>query len=298
MKSVKRLFLFLLVFALLASAFMAFPAGAHDIPVDDYNTVYMAVKDFGVITIDLYPEQAPITVANFKDLVWHDFYDGLTFHRIIESFMIQGGDPQGTGMGGSDENIKGEFSYNNVDTGLKHVAGTISMARQGHPDEGYVNPDAIPFEEREPYYNSASSQFFIVTQTSASNSMSLDGKYAAFGQVTEGMDIVHAIAAVETDANQRPIKPVTITAITFDKAEAEASLNAATSSKAGPSLTWLWITLGTVGACGAIALFILLPVLSDQKREKQAIAEREEKRKAAKEAAAAAAKKKYKKRKK
>jgi len=286
MKKVKRIFTLMLVFTLLLSLLAATPAKAHEIPVDEYNTVYMAVRDYGIITIELYPEAAPITVANFKDLVWHDFYDGLTFHRIIESFMIQGGDPQGTGMGGSDKKIKGEFSLNGVETGLKHVAGTISMARSGHPDEGYVSPDSIPFEEREPYYNSASSQFFIVTQTSASNTMSLDGKYAAFGQVKEGLDIVQKIAAVETDAtNNRPIKPVTIAAITFDKAEAEAKLATTSGDTTNRSLTWLWCTLAGVAIVAAILLFIFIPTIKEKRAEKAFLAAQEEKRKAAREAA-------------
>ena len=224
MKKAKRLLSLVLVFSLLLALLVAIPAKAHEIPEDEYNTVYLAVRDYGVITIELYPNEAPITVANFKDLVWHNFYDGLTFHRIIEDFMIQGGDPLGTGTGGSSNKIKGEFSLNNVETGLKHVAGTISMARSGHPYEAYVGPDAIPFEEREPYYNSASSQFFIVTQTSTDNTARLDGKYAAFGQVIEGMDVVLAIAGVDTGTRDMPLTPIEIAVATFDKAEAEAAL--------------------------------------------------------------------------
>ena len=130
----------------------------------------ITVKDYGVIRVALDRAAAPITVDNFVHLANEGFYDGLTFHRIISGFMIQGGDPTGTGMGGSDNEIKGEFAQNGVDNPLSHVRGTISMARSSLPD-------------------SASSQFFIVHD----DSTFLDGQYAAFGQVTEGMDVVDAI---------------------------------------------------------------------------------------------------------
>ena len=130
------------------------------------------VRDFGDITVELNKEAAPITVENFVALAKEGFYDGLTFHRIIANFMIQGGDPKGTGMGGSGKNIKGEFRSNGVDNPLKHNRGVISMARSMMP-------------------NSASSQFFIVV----ADSPFLDGDYAAFGRVTEGQDIVDKIAA-------------------------------------------------------------------------------------------------------
>ena len=194
--------------------------------VPDEDIIYMAVKGYGIVTIGLYAKQAPITVANFKRLASEGFYDGLTFHRVIESFMIQGGCPLGNGMGDSGTDITGEFSMNQINTGLKHVEGTISMARSGHPYEayhnaGYVN---IPYEQRAPYYNSASSQFFIVTETSANNSYSLDGNYAAFGRVLKGMDIVKAIAAVSTNENDKPVKTVTIATITSDLAAAKAAI--------------------------------------------------------------------------
>ena len=133
------------------------------------------VKDYGTITVELYPDIAPITVANFKKLINEKFYDGLTFHRIISGFMIQGGDPLGNGTGGSDENIKGEFANNGVSNNLSHTRGVISMARSQD-------------------MNSASSQFFIVHQ----DSTYLDGQYAAFGKVTEGIEVVDAIAANTT----------------------------------------------------------------------------------------------------
>ena len=130
------------------------------------------VEDYGTISLELDADTAPITVTNFVNLAKDGFYDGLTFHRIIDGFMIQGGDPLGNGTGGSDETIKGEFSDNGVENDISHVRGTISMARSSDPD-------------------SASSQFFIVHQ----DSTYLDGQYAAFGHVTDGMDVVDAICA-------------------------------------------------------------------------------------------------------
>ena len=129
------------------------------------------VKDYGVIKVELTADEAPITVTNFVKLAKDGFYDGLTFHRIINGFMIQGGDPEGNGTGGSDETIKGEFSANGVDNVLKHTRGAISMARSQD-------------------YDSASSQFFIMHETNDS----LDGQYAVFGYVYEGMDVVDKIA--------------------------------------------------------------------------------------------------------
>lgn len=130
----------------------------------------IVVKDYGTIKVELDADTAPITVTNFVQLARDGFYDGLTFHRIIDGFMIQGGDPNGNGTGGSDTKIKGEFSSNGVENDISHVRGVISMARSTDK-------------------NSASSQFFIVQQ----DSTYLDGDYAAFGQVTEGMDVVDAI---------------------------------------------------------------------------------------------------------
>ena len=129
------------------------------------------VKDYGVIKVELNADEAPITVTNFVKLAKDGFYDGLTFHRIIDGFMIQGGDPEGNSTGGSDKTIKGEFSENGVNNVLKHTRGAISMARSQD-------------------YDSASSQFFIMHETNAS----LDGQYAAFGYVYEGMDVVDKIA--------------------------------------------------------------------------------------------------------
>ena len=137
-------------------------AGKHHIEIQ--------VKDYGTIKAELDGDTAPITVANFLKLAESGFYDGLTFHRIIDGFMIQGGDPKGNGTGGADETIKGEFSQNGVENKFSHVRGTLSMARSQDMD-------------------SASSQFFIVQ----SDCTSLDGQYAAFGTVTEGMDLVDKI---------------------------------------------------------------------------------------------------------
>ncbi len=133
------------------------------------------------IELELYPEHAPITVKNFEKLVGEGFYDGLTFHRVIRGFMIQGGDPLGTGMGGSDDKIKGEFRSNGVNNPIKHTRGVLSMARSMNP-------------------NSASSQFFIMH----ADAPHLDGQYAAFGKVVSGMDVVDEIASYPTDFSDRP----------------------------------------------------------------------------------------------
>ena len=142
--------------------------------------VEITVKDYGTISVELDADAAPISVTNFVKLAEEGFYDGLTFHRIIDGFMIQGGDPLGTGMGGSDETIKGEFSANGVENNLSHTRGAISMARAQN-------------------YDSASSQFFIVHE----DSTFLDGQYACFGYVTEGIEVVDAIceAVPVTDNN-------------------------------------------------------------------------------------------------
>ncbi len=134
--------------------------------------VEITVKEYGVIALELDGDTAPKTVANFVKLVKEKFYDGLTFHRIIDGFMIQGGDPLGTGTGGSDETIEGEFAQNGISNSISHQRGVISMARNGYD------------------MNSASSQFFIVQK----DSTYLDGEYAAFGKVTSGMEVVDAIA--------------------------------------------------------------------------------------------------------
>ena len=146
--------------------------------------VKIEMENGGVITLELYPETAPITVANFEKLVKEGFYDGLIFHRVIPGFMIQGGDPLGEGYGGSDEKIKGEFASNGVKNDLHHTRGVISMARSMDK-------------------NSASSQFFIMHQ----DAPHLDGSYAAFGKVVDGMDAVDEIADTEVDWNDKPTTP-------------------------------------------------------------------------------------------
>lgn len=155
--------------------------------------VTITMQDGGVIKLELYPDKAPITVENFTKLAKEGFYDGLIFHRVISGFMIQGGDPEGTGFGGSDKTIKGEFSDNGVKNDISHKRGVISMARSQK-------------------YDSASSQFFICH----ADATFLDGQYAAFGKVVEGMDVVDRIAAIDTDANDRPLVDQVIESITVD----------------------------------------------------------------------------------
>ena len=158
----------LAVFALCWSFFAKPQPGA---PIGIYHAE-IVVQDYGTIRVELDGDTAPITVANFMKLAEDGFYDGLTFHRIMKGFMIQGGDPRKNGTGGSDEKIAGEFAANGYENNISHLRGTISMARAKD-------------------YNSASSQFFIVHDDSAARS--LDGLYAAFGRVTEGMEVVDAI---------------------------------------------------------------------------------------------------------
>ena len=142
------------------------------------------MEDGGVITLELYPEVAPISVNNFISLANKGFYDGLIFHRVISGFMIQGGDPQGSGMGGPGYSIKGEFAGNGVKNDLSHARGVLSMARAQNP-------------------NSAGSQFFIMH----ADGPFLDGQYAAFGKVVEGIEVVDRIAAVKTDFMDKPKDP-------------------------------------------------------------------------------------------
>ena len=175
----KKLILALLALACLGTAFAA------QAPV---ATIEM--MNGGIITLQLDPDMAPNTAANFIELANSGFYDGLIFHRVIEGFMIQGGDPTGTGMGGPGYAIKGEFTENGFENKLSHTRGVISMARSMNPD-------------------SAGSQFFIMHQ----DGNFLDGQYAAFGIVTDGMDVVDAIAATQTDANDRPVEDQVIKSI-------------------------------------------------------------------------------------
>ncbi len=155
--------------------------------------VTITMEDGSVMKAELYPEIAPNTVNNFISLVKKGFYDGVIFHRVIAGFMIQGGDPDGTGMGGPGYSIKGEFSNNGFKNDLKHTPGVLSMARTMIPD-------------------SAGSQFFIMHK----NSPHLDGEYAAFGKLTEGEDVLEAIATTDVDWNDRPLTPQVMKTVTVE----------------------------------------------------------------------------------
>ena len=169
----------------------------HSEEITDF--VMIEMESGGKIVIRLLPEYAPITVANFQKLVKQGFYDGLIFHRVIEGFMIQGGDPLGTGAGGSGETIKGEFVNNGVANYLGHFRGMVSMARSGNE----AHPELA--------YDTASSQFFICH----ADCSWLNGDYAAFGVVVDGMDTVDAIASVETGTNDRPLVEQKMKKISF-----------------------------------------------------------------------------------
>ena len=155
--------------------------------------VTITMENGDVMKAELYPDIAPNTVNNFISLIKKGFYDGIIFHRVIKGFMIQGGDPQGIGIGGPGYSIKGEFNYNGVENNLKHSRGVLSMARAQHPD-------------------SAGSQFFIMHK----NSPHLDGAYAAFGKIIEGMDIVNKIAETDTDYSDRPLDEQKMKKVTVD----------------------------------------------------------------------------------
>jgi Peptidyl-prolyl cis-trans isomerase (rotamase) - cyclophilin family len=166
--------------------------------VSNYPQVTVEMKDGGRMIIELYPETAPQTVANFVELVQKGFYDGLIFHRVIPGFMIQGGCPQGSGMGGPGYTIKGEFPSNGIKNELLHDRGVISMARSSHPD-------------------SAGSQFFIMV----ARAPHLDGEYAAFGKVLEGMEVADAIVAVPRDFRDRPFEEQIIAKMTVDTGDSQ-----------------------------------------------------------------------------
>ena len=162
---------------------------------EETDYVMLKIKDHGTIVIRLFPKVAPETVKNFKKLVSEKFYDGLIFHRVIETFMIQGGDPEGTGYGGSPEKIFGEFESNGFENNLPHIRGVISMARNGYD------------------MNSASSQFFICHKSE--NCANLNGDYASFGYVVYGIEVVDSVAAVETNSKYKPLTDVVIESIRF-----------------------------------------------------------------------------------
>lgn len=192
----KRVLSLLLCLVLCFSAVVFFAACAKE-KDNGPNYAKISVRDFGDIVVELNPSAAPETVANFRKLVNEKFYDGLTFHRIIKDFMIQGGDPKGNGTGGSGTNIVGEFKANGHNNPISHVRGVISMARASA-------------------YNSASSQFFICH----ADATYLDGQYAAFGRVVAGMDVVDAIANVAVNGSA-PVQKVVMESIRlFDTAEA------------------------------------------------------------------------------
>ncbi|MBP3468338.1 MAG: peptidylprolyl isomerase [Lachnospiraceae bacterium] len=155
--------------------------------------VTITMEDGSIMKAELYPDIAPNTVSNFISLIQKNFYDGLIFHRVIKGFMLQGGDPEGSGMGGPGYSIKGEFSRNGFKNDLKHTPGVLSMARSMMP-------------------NSAGSQFFIMHQTSPH----LDGEYAAFGKVIEGMDVVNRIAECKTNYNDRPLEDQVMKTVTVE----------------------------------------------------------------------------------
>ena len=155
--------------------------------------VTFTMENGDVMKAELYPDVAPNTVNNFISLVKKGFYDGLIFHRVIAGFMIQGGDPEGSGMGGPGYSIKGEFNYNGVENNLKHSRGVLSMARAQHPD-------------------SAGSQFFIMH----ADAPHLDGQYAAFGKLVEGEDVLDSIASIDTDWSDRPRTPQVMESVTVE----------------------------------------------------------------------------------
>lgn len=155
--------------------------------------VTIEMENGDIMKGELYPEIAPNTVNNFISLIQKEFYNGIIFHRVIEGFMLQGGDPEGTGMGGPDYSIKGEFTQNGFENNLKHEKGVLSMARTMAPD-------------------SAGSQFFIMHK----NSPHLDGSYAAFGKITEGLDVIDKIASVPTDSNDRPMETQRMKKVTVE----------------------------------------------------------------------------------
>lgn len=198
----KKNLMFLAVFILAVSAFGCSKAPSADSSKqNNYKSKYTGKKpvvtiemeDGGLIKAELYPDIAPKTVDNYVDLIQKNFYNGLIFHRVIPDFMIQGGDPEGTGTGGSKSNIPGEFKNNGFNNDLKHTRGVLSMARGQEPD-------------------SASSQFFIMVKENTN----LDGDYAAFGKVTEGMDEVDKIVNVKRDKRDKPLTPQKMKKVTVE----------------------------------------------------------------------------------
>lgn len=198
MRKIIKLSSLLLAFTLLLGLTLSGCRSGDGDPVTPSNpdnpVATIVVKGMGVIIAELYPDVAPETVKNFISLANSGFYDGLTFHRVISGFMIQGGDPNGNGSGGPGYCIKGEFTVNGFENNLSHTRGILSMARRSRP------------------FDSAGSQFFIMHQ----DYTSLDRQYAAFGMVLDGMNVVDKIAAVSTDRNDKPLKDVIIKSIRVD----------------------------------------------------------------------------------
>ncbi len=221
----KRIISTLILLALLLGSVLVF-SSCDDEKTEVTDYILIDVENYGKIYARLYPDIAPETVKNFKALVAEGFYDGLIFHRVIEDFMIQGGDPLGDGMGGNNDedgneiNINGEFSANGFKNDLAHERGVLSMARGASSYEQYLSFgykfEDMPIDMKlsiKEGYNSASSQFFIVHKTTPS----LDGNYASFGKVLYGMDVVDKIAAVDTNSKDKPLSDVVINSITFIK---------------------------------------------------------------------------------
>lgn len=196
--SLKKIFCLLISLVMIFAMFTACKSDAEKQAEDNNEKLHpvatITVKDYGVITVELYQNVAPNTVANFISLAKSGFYNGLTFHRVIDGFMIQGGDPEGTGGGGPGYSIKGEFTANGFENNLKHVPGVISMARSTPPD-------------------SAGSQFFICT----ADCSWLDGQYAGFGKVTSGLDVAYEIAKQGNEYNSVPDETIIIESITINE---------------------------------------------------------------------------------
>ena len=189
-KNIKKIISVLFTVVLLCGIFSSCKSDAEE---KSHPVATIAVKDYGVIVVEIYQDIAPNTVANFISLAKEGFYNGLTFHRVINGFMIQGGDPDGNGTGGPGYSIKGEFTANGFENNLSHVPGVISMAR------------ATP-------YDSAGSQFFICT----ADCTGLDGQYASFGKVTSGLDVAYEIAKQGSNSNSTPDEPIVIERIVVD----------------------------------------------------------------------------------
>lgn len=176
-----------------------------DVTEKEKVNVLILLQDGREMELELYPKIAPITVQNFVDLATSGFYDGLIFHRIVEGFVVQGGDPKGDGTGGSGTAIKGEFSENGVENTLSHTTGVISMARQSSLTS------SSPAGEKDTLMDSATSQFFIVLDNPAKTS--LDGKYAGFGKMIRGFDVLEDLGNVTVDQNDKPLKDIVINSI-------------------------------------------------------------------------------------